>query len=1268
MKPFDRLSGYLSALERRMRWLALTRGAAATAIAALALTVLAVIAANQFAFSHPSVVGARVFLFLGIAFAIAAALIVPLVRLNRRRAARAAETSHPDFEERLLTFTERSETHPGDPFLHLLAADALTVADRAEPKSVVKTTHLFGFSSAAVAAIAVLLWIATFQGFLGYGTGLLWGSVPKGATKAFYSINVTPGNKTVRKRSDQVIAANLVGFTSPKVQLFAKYASASQWEGADMRVQDTGSAYQFLIAGVPESLEYYVEAGGVRSQTYKLNVVDLPAVKKVAVTFHYPAYLGLKDATEDPGGDLRAVQGTVGEVFVTFDKPLATGELVLDDGSKIALAQGPNNTLTAKVPVEKDGMYHVAAVESGDDVRLSEDYFIEAMKDEAPEVSITRPGRDFRANPIEEVTVAVSAKDDFGLKDVALHYSVNGAPEKTVPMLQAKGAKESNGSTVLSLEDFKVEPGDVVSIYATANDARNTSKTDIFFIQAEPFERNYTQSQQEAGGAGMGGGQGGDEQNQISQRQKEIITATWNQAKGTGARGTDAENAAFLSGVQSKLREQAASLAQRMKSRELDAAGDSFKNFISYMEQAVTAMQPAADKLKAAKWQDALAPEQKALQYLLRAEDTFRDIQVSMGRQGGGGGGGGGMNGATRDLEGLFDLELDTQKNQYENQSSGQSANQQQQQVDDALQKLAELAKRQQELSEQQKKNPQSASQQRYEQEMLRREAEQLRQQLDQLSRQQQQNQLSRDGQQSQQQSQQGQPGQSGQSGQSGQQGQMSQQSQQSQQGGQSADQQMQQRLGQMSQRGQQQNQQNQQNQQGQQQQAGQDQRLRGASAEQLKKALDALSQAEQDMRNAQQQGSMQSDAEAKRAADRLNDAAQMLSNLRQQQSSNQLEQLAQQADQAARQQQQFEGDLRRAAMQGDGLTREQAGQLADRHQAQVNDVKKLEQGMQNAVRDLMGTQRQASNKLRQTLGDMEQAEIPRDMQRDADWIRRGMAEYAAMSEAQITAGLNELRDRMEQLRKDMAAGQQQKAGQDGKGAQQALNNVEQLRQLVEQRAAQVRGQNGQGQQGKNGQQRQGQQLSRNGQQAGQQGQQGQQGGQQGQQSGQQGQQGGQQGQQGQPGQGQQGGQPNGANNAGGNWSPQGGPNYNGGSGGGYVRDQDIQQAYRNALQSLQQLQQEYHGDANATRDLNNTIRDLRQFDPYALNNDQLLGERIQGALGNIEQAEMELRRKVEEAGGGDGSIRSPSSEPTPQGYGSAVAEYWRKLSKMGKQ
>jgi len=1189
MNPLNRLSEYLGVVERRLRWLAVTRGVAATAAAALVLTVVAVLAANYFAFSNPSVLGARLFLFLGLAFALAAALIVPVIRLNRRRAARTAEHKCPQFEERLLTFSERVEQNPDDPFLELLAADTLPVAEQAEPKEIARTATILTFSCAAAGHALVLLWLATSgPGFLGYGTSLLWGGVPKGGAKPYYDIQVEPGNRTVRKRSDQAVTARLVGFTAPKVRFFAKYASSSQWEQAEMGTEPGGSAYQFLIDGVPESLEYYVEAGGVRSSSYKLNVVELPSVKNIRVTYRYPAWTGMKDRVENPGGDLRAVEGTIAEVAIQTDKPLATGAILLDDGSKLALRQGGAGELMANVPIQKDGLYHVAAVEKGEDVRLSEDYFIEAQKERPPEVRIARPGRDFRATPIEEVTVQVEAKDDFGLKDVALHYSVNGGAEKTVSMLPAKDARNASGATIIALEDFKVEPGDIVSLYATAKDARATSNTDMFFIEAQPFERNYSQSQQEGGdGGGDDSGQGG-QQSQISQRQKEIVTATWNQLKGSGARGSDAENAAFLSSVQSKLRDQAKSLSERMKARSIEGAGDSFKSFVGDMDKAVESMGPASDKLKGAKWQDALAPEQKALQYLLRAEATFRDIQVAFGGRGGrGGGGGGGGNGATRDLEGLFDLELDTEKNQYESGRMTQSADQRQRAIDEALQKLEQLARRQQELAQQQRQNQQQTSQQRWQQEMLRREAEELQRQMEQLSR--------------------GDSGQLSRNGQPGQQGQQGQQSgQQGQQGKQSAQQ-----------RG---------------QQGQQSSGVRGADAQQLRQTLDRLQQAVDDMRQAassQQAGTPQGEAEARRAADRLKEAQQTLSGLRSQEAGGKVDDLARQAEELASRQRDFEGQMRRAyGLKSQAVTRQQAEQLAGQKESEIKDLKQLEQDMQNAVRDLMATERKTSSKLREALSDMQQAELPRDMQRNADWIRQGMGEYAVLSESLITQGLNDLRDQLKQVQQSMAAGGKDGKpggqGQDDKAMEQALGNVERLRQQLEQLQAQ------RGQQGQRGGQR------------GQQGQDGQQGQQQAQ-VGQQGQQGGQYGD-----------QYNG---------PYGGNRWNGGPN-APVRPEDFQNTYRDTLQSLRQLEQQAQDDPNMPKDIQALMRDLQRLDPYTYSNDPLLAERIHAALmSGIEQVEMELRRKVEETTG-NGSVRSPGGETVPQGYADAVAEYFRKLSK----
>ncbi len=152
MNPLNGLTEYLERIERRLRMLAVSRGAAWTAGAALAFTVLGVLIANYFAFSPPSVFGARLVLFLALAFSFAVGLIVPLLRLNRRGAAREAERQCPRFEQRLVTFAERAERP--DPFLELLAADTLVAASEAEPERIAPRNRILGFASAGALAAA----------------------------------------------------------------------------------------------------------------------------------------------------------------------------------------------------------------------------------------------------------------------------------------------------------------------------------------------------------------------------------------------------------------------------------------------------------------------------------------------------------------------------------------------------------------------------------------------------------------------------------------------------------------------------------------------------------------------------------------------------------------------------------------------------------------------------------------------------------------------------------------------------------------------------------------------------------------------------------------------------------------------------------------------------------------------------------------------------------------------------------------------------------
>lgn len=492
------LSSYIARLQARLRVAATLRGAAILAGTAVAVTILLVVLLNRFAFPEQAVAQARWGLIAALALCAALALGWPLFGLTRARAVRRAEAAHPELEQRLTTLQERGQDD-ANPFMELLAADTLQRTEEAAPaQTLAPAARMLASAGAGLACAGVLVWmIAAGPGYLGYGASLLWRGAKKEATP-LYALTVTPGNIAVRRNSDQPIAAQVTGMRPEKVQLFAHYGNTGGWEPVTMTPQPDatgGAAYQFLFAGLPEDVEYYVTAGPLVSPHYKVRVVDLPSVKGIQVTYHYPKWTGMKPVTEEHSGDLRAIEGTDAAVEIQTDRPLKDGQLTLDGGKTIHLAGGEGNRYSGTIHMDKDGAYHLAATDSGQSVRLSEDYFIATDKAQPPEVAIDRPGRDYRASPIEEVTVGVKGNATFGLHDLHLHYSVNGGPDRDVSLLKSPGAKDADGSYTLRLEDYKLVPGDLVSLYATAKDGHAEAKTDITFIQADPFEREFSQSQ-----------------------------------------------------------------------------------------------------------------------------------------------------------------------------------------------------------------------------------------------------------------------------------------------------------------------------------------------------------------------------------------------------------------------------------------------------------------------------------------------------------------------------------------------------------------------------------------------------------------------------------------------------------------------------------------------------------------------------------------------------------------------------------------------------
>src|SRR2546422_301305 len=688
-----------------------------------------------------AVIALRLGLVAAFVFTVVRLLVMPLRRTpSDAELARFVEEKNPGLEDRLVTAVEAVHKAKTEQvaFVHLLTKDALDRTKHVRFGDQVNKRK-FGAFAALTGAFSIALIISLYVAslFFPIGSAKIFAGLIKPPNVDAYELKVTPGDITVPKGADVTIQAVAMGFDPQRAQVHLRYANGADWEVSTMEVAPQNlPTFRHLVFNVQESVHYFVAAAGYRSKEFTIDVADLPRVEKLDYAYHYPAYTGLALKKEENASDMVAPKGTEVEVTVTGSQPLSGGRILFADGKTIALQPSAERVVTGRVTVDRTTTFRIELTNTSKAKYPGlEEYSMEALDDQKPIVEFTKPGRDTKATKVEEVFTELRAEDDFGVRQLELYYSVNGGAEQKGDLFAGKGEhpEEISAGHTFFLEASDLQPGDLVTYYGKAVDTRNpanTVSTDIYFIEVRPFGREYRQGQQ--GGGGGGGGDQDDSTEALSRRQKEIIAATHklvnNKDKFKEKEWKD--NIHAIATNQSKLADQTTTVLQRMSRRGLTSQDKMIKQLSENLKAAIDQMNPAAEQLKAENAQAAEPLEQKALQHLMRAEALFNEIQVTMG---GGGGGGGGARQSAEDLADLFELELDQNKNQYETLQRGEM-NKGSQAIDEALQKLKELAERQQKLMQrramQQQGGGQGGGDQMSAQE-LQKETERLARQLD---------------------------------------------------------------------------------------------------------------------------------------------------------------------------------------------------------------------------------------------------------------------------------------------------------------------------------------------------------------------------------------------------------------------------------------------------------------------------------------------------------------------------------------------------------
>ena len=1215
----DRVAGIIQLVRRRWRLRHMLAGLGVVLAMTVAVLWLAAMAMDRAGFTETSITWARVVVTIVTLIVGARWVGWPLIRrLTDGKVALYAEERIPSLDGALMSAVEAtSDTAPpewkGSSLTNGLVDDAVRRLRphgngiAVEAPSIRRT----GMILAAVAAFGMGVFMLG-PDYLRYGAALIATPWKKASEVAPYSISVEPGNATVPKGTDMQVSARLNGFNSELVEVVTRRGTSSQWERIPMGLGADTGRFSARLFDLDADVEYYIESSGVRSGVFKLSVRNLPAVRTIDLELRYPTYTGLEVERIKDGGDIAAVRGTRVRVSVRSTMPVTAGRLVFDGDSAVAMKVSNDSTLVGDLVVREDGFYRVElTAEDGTKVAGTVEYVVDALDDMAPTIAIRKPGRDTRPTNVEEVFVEVEATDDFGIGKVELVYSVNGQAEKTLSLNDsaATRSKDFIAGHTFFLEELGLQAGDVVSYYARASDGGNAREgqqaaTDIYFMTVRPFGRDYRQNQQ---GGGGGGGGGGQNPGALTQQQRDIVAATFKAERDrekTPA-NTFRENVTTIHLGQGRLREQVDELATRMDRPVVAQADTLFAVIAKLLKDASAEMKGAEEQLSERDTKEALPPEQRALQMLERAEAVYRDVNVSMG--GGGGGGGGAQQSNAEDLADLFELETDKLRNQYEQVQRGEQQ-QAQQQVDETLEKLKQLAARQQQENERarqranQMQQPGGGSGGGGGQRQLADQADSLARQLERLAREQQSAQMAESAR----------------------------------------------RL----------------------QEAANEMRRAASQQGQGSSAGSALDQIEnarrllEESRQSSQTGGIE-DA-ARRAQELANQQKEVQRDVQDLPGAGasrpeREQRLDERKTEMAGSVQQLQDDIER-------MSRD----LARERPEAARDLREAARGMREGrLRDKIqfsrGVMRQgapdyARNWEQSITDDLDSLSTRLDRANaSASGNQQGNNQQQTLDRARdLVRGLSGIDDRMRD--RENQAGMREQRGQGGQqqGAQGAQQQGQEGRQGQGQQGQQ-QGQEGQGQQ-KQGQQGQGQQGQ--GQQG--QGQQGQgQQGQQGQGQGQQGQQGqGGQGQEGQGGQGQRGLNPQGGNSRG--PTQLGGGGAQGGGVNGPFTGEDVRQygrELRNQREAAEALRRELQQQGRNVEDLTQLIEQLRAIEGQrAFNDPEELARLRTAVVQGFKEFEFGLRRQM----GGVEADRPAlgGNENVPPGYRDMVNEYFKSLSK----
>jgi len=677
---------------------------------AAAVLGLALIGANRlWGWSPPAAV-------IVLCAAAVAATIVTFFRARRmqpdyKAAARNIEQQHPEARALVLAALEQEPQGPDGQFGYLqesVIGEALKHGSKHDWLRSVPPRKLLLARCVQAASLLFLLLVLSRTALP--AMYVLAGKGPPG--RKGYTIVVTPGDINTEIGTQVVVFARFDELVPPQVNLlYGPAGEEPQKIVLSKNLEDP--VFGGIIPEVKGDLLYHIEYANRRTVDYRISIYEHPALTRADAKIVYPAFTNLPEKVIRDTRRVSAVEGSQIDLTFVLNKAVTKAQLVDKDGPSVDLTvDGEHpNVYTTTIAATEDRRYELHLADArGLANKVPQRFVIDVHKNLPPELKPVFPNRDIVASPLEELNLEAEVSDDYGVIGYGLSYALAGTESKNLTLgesLQADAKKLIRH--LLAMEELRARPDQLLTYSFWADDiggdgATRRTFSDMYFAEVRHFEEIFRQSQQSQSRQRQNQqqqqqqGNQQQQQGQLAQEQKQIIIATWNikrQVDQSGSVGDpQKEDLEVVRQSQSDVLEKAQSALAEARN---PAAAQALQKASVYMQNTLEHLGESIESASSTELTPALGTEQLAYQELLKLRG--RDSQVARSRSSSSSSRNSGA--SARSRQQLQQLELRDRQDRYETERSPQTQEQAQQREDlQVLNRLRELARRQNEMSE----------------------------------------------------------------------------------------------------------------------------------------------------------------------------------------------------------------------------------------------------------------------------------------------------------------------------------------------------------------------------------------------------------------------------------------------------------------------------------------------------------------------------------------------------------------------------------------